>query len=254
MNVLAFSIKTIPDVDGGKRIYSLDGLDDESVSKALFHIRKQQTGNDELALYLQRIVSISIVYRGIGKNMNNQTIVKSLGEEDTTEEELLSLFFTEIKDRAPVLISWDGVGFDLPLIQYRSLKNNVSAPEFWEKISNSGFIDDQEGYGDLKRMLSGFDASLNAPLNHIALLLGVPNFDDLDTAQVWKAFLDGNIKNIRDYSELNALKIYLIYLRSQLIQGEITNDQLLEEYALLKASLRDSGEEHLQRFSESWKQ
>ncbi|HET8552607.1 MAG TPA: 3'-5' exonuclease, partial [Gammaproteobacteria bacterium] len=37
MNVLAFDIETVPDVDSGRRLYGLDGLDDADVARAMFH-------------------------------------------------------------------------------------------------------------------------------------------------------------------------------------------------------------------------
>ena len=63
MNVLVFDIETIPDLEGGRRIYDLDGLDDKDTASALFNIRRQETGNEFLRLHLQRIVAISVVLR-----------------------------------------------------------------------------------------------------------------------------------------------------------------------------------------------
>lgn len=252
MNVLVFSIKTIPDIDGGKQIYSLQGLDDKSTSKALFHLRKQQTGSDELPLYLQRIASISIVYRGMGDDMDNEISVRSLGDDNSTEAELLSLFFNEIKERSPHLVSWNGLGFDWALIHYRALKNKVSAPDYWDKINNT--FNDDEFHADLQGMLSGYNESFDAPLNHIALMLGFPGNDELDTAQVWKKYLKGDIQAIRNDSEINAMNNYLVYLRVLLMQGEISEEKLTEEFTLLRDTLNQSEEAHLQAFSRLWNQ
>ena len=36
MNTLVFDIETVPDVELGRRLYDLEGLDDAAVAKAMF--------------------------------------------------------------------------------------------------------------------------------------------------------------------------------------------------------------------------
>ena len=48
------------------------------------------------------------------------------------------------------------------------------------------------------------------------------------------------------------LNTYLVYLRFQLMRGELNNDELEQEYTLLREILGSSGKEHLQQFSKSW--
>ena len=101
MNVLVFDIETIPDIDGGQKIYDLQGLDDSSTAKAMFHLRQQKTGRDFLPLHLQKIAAISVVYRGMADNMGQEVSVRSLGDGNSTEADLLKLFFEEIDQRTP---------------------------------------------------------------------------------------------------------------------------------------------------------
>ena len=261
MNVLVFNIETVPDIEGGQRINNLHGLDDKSTAKALFHLRKQQSGSSELPLYLQKIASISVVYRGMGDDMGHEVSVRSLGNEESTEAELLALFFNEIEQRTPTLISWNGSSFDLPVIHYRALKNNVSAASYWEKGNkNNAFRDDNylsrfhDRHTDLMDVLSSYNESLGAPLNDIALMLGFPGKKAMDTPQIWKEYLQGNITIIRKYGELGVLNNYLVYLRFQLIRGEITEQELTQEFGLLRNKLNQSDSTHLQEFSAAWKQ
>ena len=48
MNTLVFDIETVPDVALGRRLYGLDGLADEQVAKAMFALRRQETGGEFL--------------------------------------------------------------------------------------------------------------------------------------------------------------------------------------------------------------
>ena len=261
MNILVFNIETIPDIEGGQLINNLQGLDDKSTAKALLHLRQQQTGSRELPLYLQRIASISVVYRGMGDDMDHEVSVQSLGDENSTEAELLSLFFEKIEKRTPTLVSWNGSSFDLPVIHYRSLKNKVSASTYWEKgNSNNAFRDDNYlsryhgRHTDLMDVLSSYNESAGAPLNDIALMLGFPGKKDMDSAQVWEEFMQGNISTIRNYGEIGVLSNYLIYLRFLLIRGEINEQELSKEFTLLREKLDESEQVHLQEFSQAWKQ
>ena len=44
MHCFAFDIETVPDTELGRRLFDLDGLDEEDVAKAMFALRKQHTG------------------------------------------------------------------------------------------------------------------------------------------------------------------------------------------------------------------
>lgn len=260
MNVLVFNIETIPDIDGGQSIYNLQGLDDDSTSKAMFHLRKQKTGSRKLPLYLQRIAAISVVYRGMGEDMGREVSVRSLGNENSTEAELLALFFDELEKRTPTLISWNGTGFDLPVIHYRSLKNKVAAPSYWDNNNNSFKHDSSHNYlnryydrhTDLMEVFSNYNESVGAPLNDIALMLGFPGKQEMDDFQLWDQFQQGNTATIRQYSETGVLNNYLIYLRFQLIRGEINEEELTQEYKRLSDALVQSDQQHLKDFNQAW--
>ncbi len=262
MNVLVFDIETIPDIEGGQRVFDLNGLDDKSTAKAMTHLQQQKTGSDFLPLYLHKIIAISVVYRGMGDDMENAVTVRSLGDKSSTEAELLELFFEEIKERTPTLVSWNGTGFDLPVIHYRSLKNGISAPDYWEKGSNrndnEAFRNDNyltrhhERHTDLKDVLASYNDDAKAPLDHIATLLGFPGKYGIDGSMVWDEYQSGNIEGIRNYCETDVLNTYLVYLQYQLMRGEIDKEELEEESSLLRSILDNSDKEHLGNFSKMW--
>jgi len=263
MSVLVFDIETIPDIEGGQKIYDLEGLDDKSTAKAMYHLRQQQTGHDSLPLHLHKIVAISVVYRGMGDNMDHEVLVRSLGDEQSTEAELLTAFFAEIQQRTPTLVSWNGSGFDLPVIHYRSLKNSISAPTYWDQGNiNDEFRHDNylnrhhQRHTDLKDVLASYNHNATASLNDIALLLGFPGKTGMDgsfTAKgsVWQEYQAGNLKSIRDYCETDVLNTYLIYLRYQLMRGELKTEALEQEFLLLRDYLKQ-GDTHLTQFLKTW--
>ena len=126
-NVLAFDIETVPDVDFGRRLHGLETLTDKQVGYVMHTRQREQTGNEFLSLEQQRIVAISIAMRS-----RDGFKVWSLGEPDAPEEELVRRFFDGIERLAPTLVSWNGAGFDLPVLHYRALRHKVQAHRYWE--------------------------------------------------------------------------------------------------------------------------
>jgi 3'-5' exonuclease len=90
-------------------------------------LRLDKTGSDFLPLYLQRIVAISCVIRRTTKEGLPQIKVGSLGNPDDSEKVLIQAFFDLIEKYTPQLVSWNGSGFDLPVLHYRALINQVHA-------------------------------------------------------------------------------------------------------------------------------
>ena len=128
MNLLVFDIETVPDLAGGRRLFGLDGLSDKDVANVMFNRRRQETGGSEfLRLHLQQVVAISVVLRH-----GEQLKVWSLGEPDAPEADLIRRFFDGLDRYTPTLVSWNGSGFDLPVLHYRALLHRISAPRYWE--------------------------------------------------------------------------------------------------------------------------
>ena len=63
MRCLSFDIETVPATSLGEKLLGLEGISDEDIAKAMQFQRMQETGNDFLPLYQQRIVAISVTLR-----------------------------------------------------------------------------------------------------------------------------------------------------------------------------------------------
>ena len=131
MNIFVFDIETIPDIDGCRRLYDLHGLSDDDVAKAVIHKRRQQANTEFLRHHLHRVVAISAVLR-----TRDQFKVWSLGDLESSEQDLLERFYSGIERYTPRLVSWNGGGFDLPVIHYRSLLYPIDAGHYWENGQN----------------------------------------------------------------------------------------------------------------------
>ena len=254
MNCLVFDIETVPDVALGRRLYGLEGLSDEAVAKAMFALRRQDSGGEFLSHEQHRVVAISCVLRRA-----DTLKVWSLGDEQAPEHELIERFFDGIERFSPELVSWNGSGFDLPVLTYRALAAGVQAGRYWE----TGESDPAFRYNnylsrfhwrhlDLMDVLSGFQGRGRVSLENIAQLLGFPGKLGFSGAQVWDAYQAGNITGIRRYCETDALNTYLVYLRFELLRGRLTRAAHEGELERVRALLRAGEEPHFAQFLQAW--
>jgi hypothetical protein len=253
-NIFVFDIETIPDVDSGRRIYDLGELGDEDAAKAMFNLRQQQTGGEFLPLHLHRICAISVVLRHA-----DRVRVWSLGEPDADEAELVRRFFDGIDKFAPTLVSWNGGGFDLPVLHYRALLHGVAAPRYWDTGGedrdfkwNNYLSRYHERHIDLMDVLAAYQPRATAKLDEVATMLGFPGKMGMSGAKVWDAFLGGDIQGIRNYCETDVLNTYLVYLRFELIRGHLTPLVHDKELKLLRDTLAEEDKAHLREFVENW--
>ncbi len=240
MTRLVFDIETVPDVELGRRVLGIEGLSDAAVAKAMYTVRRQQSGSDFLPLEQHRVVAISCVLRG-----REQLQVWSLGDEQSSEAELIARFFEGIEKYTPDLVSWNGSGFDLPVLHYRALKAGVKAPRYWETgEEDTGFRYNNYlsryhwRHLDLMDVLASFQVRARASLQDVALLLGLPGKLGFSGAQVWDAVQAGQLGAVRNYCETDVLNTYLVLLRFELFRGRLDQDAYRQELERLRAWLQ----------------
>lgn len=253
--VLAFDIETIPDCAGIRRLYELPAdLPDAEVAEIAFQKRRTQTGSDFLPPQLHRVVVISCVLRE-GDGLK----VFSLGEPEATEKEAIQRFHDGIEKYVPQLTSWNGGGFDLPVLNYRGLIHGVTAAKFWDQGEDdrdfrfNNYVSRYHArHLDLMDVLAMYQPRNNAPLDDVAQLVGLPGKIGVGGAQVWPAYQAGKLAEIRDYCEADTANTYLLYLRFQLLRGVLTADQYKKECALLRTALEKLKGAHWREFLSRW--
>jgi len=254
MHCFAFDIETVPDVEFGRRMWDFAGLSDEDVGTAMAFMRQQATGSEFLPLHQQRVVAISVALRS-GKDFR----IWTLGDRDSDEAELVRRFFDGIERYSPELVSWNGSGFDLPVLHYRALRHGIQAPRYWE----TGDHDRDFRYKnylsrfhwrhlDLMDVLAGFQMRGRASLDQTAVLLGFPGKLGMSGDQVWGRWLDGGIDDIRNYCETDVLNTYLVYLRFEFMRGNLDATALEREFQVVRDTLRELDQPHLNEFATAW--
>jgi predicted PolB exonuclease-like 3'-5' exonuclease len=226
--VLVFDVETVPDTEGLRKLHDLDPqLAAGDICDMALQLRRQAVGHDFLPLHLQKVVAISCALRD-----KNDFRVWSLGSPTDSEAELIRRFFDGIDKYTPQLVSWNGGGFDLPVLHYRSLIYGLQCCRYWEMGD-----DDREfkwnnylsryhmRHLDLMDVLALYQPRANVPLDELARLMGFPGKLGMDGSRVWSAFQKGEIEAIRNYCETDVVNTYLVFLRFQLMRGVFTAER-----------------------------
>ena len=253
--VLVFDIETVPDIAGLRKIHGLDAtVGDDQVAAMAFQRRRQTTGNDFLQLHLHRVVAISCALRD-----RDNFRVWSLGDIKDGERELIQRFFDGIEKYTPQIVSWNGGGFDLPVLHYRGMLHGVHAARYWDQGDDdrefkwNNYISRYHArHLDLMDLLAMYQPRAAAPLDEIAQLFGFPGKIGIGGAHVWQAWQDGKLMQIRNYCEADVANTYLVYLRFQLMRGAFSSDKDQQEIALVRNTLEKLPDAHWREFLQFW--
>lgn len=253
--VLVFDIETIPDIEGIRKIFGIGAEATEAqVAEIAFQKRRQTHNTEFLPLHLHRVVAISCALRD-----RDSFKIWSLGAPEDSEATLIRRFFEGIEKFTPQIVSWNGTGFDLPVLHYRSLVHGIQAPKYWD------FGDDDKEFRwnnyinryhyrhlDLMDVLSLFQPRACVPLDEISQLIGCPGKLGMDGSKVWDAYQAGELVAIRDYCDTDVANTYLVYLRFQMLRGLIDTAGYAAECAMVRARVSDSQEPHWKAFLDRW--
>lgn len=214
---------------------------DEQVFATWAQERKDKGQSDFMPLHLQRILVISCVFR----NAEGLRVHSFVDRDGASEGKVIQTFFNTIEKHVPQLVSWNGGGFDLPVLNYRGLKHGVVADKYWDlgdddrEFKWNNYISRYHmRHLDLMDLLAMYQPKNNAPLDAMAKLCGFPGKLGMSGAEVYPAWLRGEVETIRQYCETDVLNTYLLYCRYQTMRGGFTPDEYAAEMAFVRAHLQ----------------
>ncbi len=253
--VLVFDIETIPDVAGLRRLRAdWSALPDAEVAERAYAERRERTGGDFLPLHLHRVVAISCVLRS-----DAGLRVGSIGSLQDGEAFLIQAFFGMIDRHTPQLVSWNGGGFDLPVLHYRGLLSGASSARYWELGDDDREFRYNNYIGryhtrhlDLMDLLALYQLRATVPLDDLARIAGYPGKLGMDGAHVWAAYQAGRLEEIRNYCETDVVNTYLLFNRFQKMRGVLNADQHRAEEALVRETLAANPAPHWQAYLNAW--
>ncbi len=132
--------------------------------------------------------------------------------------------------RQPTLVSFNGRTFDMPLMELAAFRFGVSIPK-WFNIQGKSFEQPRNRFNvaahfDLHDMLTNHGASrFTGGLNLAANLLGKPGKMDVQGYMVQDLYDDGKLEQINDYCRCDVLDTYFVFLRANVMLGNLTIEQ-----------------------------
>lgn len=196
-------------------------LDIETVpDRALFAPPEPTPGNErERAfppLYACQPVVIGVMW------LDEQLRLKRVGTigEGKDEPGMLADFAEFMDSRMPHLVTWNGRGFDLPVLILRSLRHGLSWPWYYQERDYRSRYSEQ-GHLDLADLLAGHGAARMTSLDGAARLIGLPGKDGMDGSQVEGLYHTGQIEALRRYCLHDVTQTAFLFLRWRLLRGEL---------------------------------
>jgi len=262
-DVIVFDIETVVDADAARRILRLPDLTDAEAREGLtdYFLEKTEGRNDFPRQPFHQVVAISYghLIREPGEE-GSELVMRQLasgGEKKSSEFEILEGFFQLIEKRAPQLVSFNGRGFDIPVLKYRAMAHGISSPRWFtqgDKWNNYDTRYSKEYHCDLLEVLSDFGASARCSMDEVAAVFNVPG--KLETAgdNVREMFEAGQIDAIRDYCETDVLSTMLIFLRHQLFAGALSEGAYARAIHGVRNYLEAESESrpHLDEYLKAW--
>ncbi len=253
--LVVFDIEAVPDFGAARRLLAQpDDAPDADIRRMLGE-RYSRDGEDPATAFLKvpiyRIVAIAALYAkredGGGPWTVTQIGSRSVGEK--TEAELLLGFVKSLpvdgRGTGPILVTFGGNGFDLPLLRYRAFAHGVPVPalhagghrNYWHRFGSDHI--------DLCDVLSGYGGSTKPSLAEMTALANIPaKIGGIDGSQV-EAFVEaGRLAEVAAYCLTDVLATYCVFLRFEMVRGDLRPAHFEASMESLKAII--------QRHLEQW--
>ena len=257
--VLVFDIETVPDIAGLRLLRGADA----SLSDAEVHAQEcaERTGSGRsefLPHHLQRVLVVSCVYRS-SEGLRVHSFVDREPGGRSEEARVIQQFYSTVEKKVPQLVSWNGGGFDLPVLHYRGLRHGVVANKYWDLGEDDREFKWNNYIGryhmrhlDLMDLLAMYQPRASAPLDAMARLCGFPGKLGMDGSAVHGAYLAGRIEEIRRYCETDVMNTYLLYVRFRHLRGEFAAGDYEQEIAFARERIAATGAPHWRQFLDAW--
>lgn len=230
---VTLDLETVPD-EG--LVAAVDGRSGAPYPEQLQRVvadRRARTGgrSDFLPLPYHRPVAACLLEAVEDGGLLAVTDVEAWTDRKAAEAAFLDRLWSRL-DGATV-VTFHGRGFDLPVLELRSLKLGVPAPRWFAGARQPGAA----GHLDVKELLAAPGGSGAAPLDLYAKLVGLPGKEDVAGADVGALYEAGALDRIAAYCMTDVVQTFLLLLRHRLLDGSLTPDGYAESAELARERL-----------------
>jgi predicted PolB exonuclease-like 3'-5' exonuclease len=222
---LVFDTESVPDGHLLNKIKYPDAnlSAEEAIRRAQDEAREQSPGgSDFLPVTFQTPVAVCVLR--VGTDFGLQAVA-CLDAPQYRTQEIVRQFWRGVGhyNRAR-LVTFNGRGFDLPLMELAAFDHGCSARDYFQSSRNRF----HGNHIDLLEFLSNYGAfRLVGGLNLMAQRGPGPRGAgkmDVSGDQVYRLHCEGRLREINDYCLFDTLDTYFVFLRTRVMIGEITLD------------------------------
>jgi predicted PolB exonuclease-like 3'-5' exonuclease len=217
---VTLDLETVPDE---ALVAAVDGRPGRPYPEQLQRVladRRARTGgrSDFLPLPYHRPVAACLLEAVEDGGLLSVTDVEAWTDRKGAEAAFLDRLWSRL-DGATV-VTFHGRGFDLPVLELRSLKLGVPAPRWFAGPRRPGSTD----HLDVKELLAAPGSSGAAPLDLYAKLVGLPGKEDVAGEDVGALYAAGALDRIAAYCMTDVVQTFLLLLRHRLLEGSLSPD------------------------------
>ena len=215
-------------------------LDIETIpDRELFTPPEQPTGVERPfpPLYACRPVVIGVMW--IGADLG----VKRIGTfgEGKDEAAMMADFADFMGKWRPQVVTWNGRGFDLPVLALRALRFGLDF-RWYYRGEGYRYRFTEEGHLDLADVISDHGAARMTSLDGAARTIGLPGKQDgVDGSQVEGLFHAGQLDALRRYCLSDVVQTAFLFLRYRLVSGDLDRDGYRHAASAMLATLETDG-------------
>lgn len=221
---LVFDIESVPDARLIKKVKfpEEDITEGDAVRKFQQELMEGSGGvSDFIPVTFQYPISVCIAK--VAEDFTLLDLV-SLDRPAFRTAEIVRLFWHGVENlyNHSSLVTFNGRGFDLPLMELMAYRYGFQAKRhFKDKWAGRNRFSTK--HIDLQDYLSNYNAiRMNGGLNLLAKVLGKPGKMSTKGDQVYEMFLEGKVQEINNYCIHDVLDTYFVFLRTRVLQGDIT--------------------------------
>jgi hypothetical protein len=209
MRFVALAVAFVPDLVTARRGGGLDGLDDASIAKILFHQAQQSGGEQGLRWDQVSTATISLL-----RHDPANTEVTGLSTAGTPENVMLDQLCDRLAGSHSAVM-WDPHGRDLAALRYRSTCLNSPQSLLWRA----------DGVTELAALYGG--PMIERPtLDDLARGMGLPVPSAEPGGEPLDAWLSGDPRPLLAATRRAAVNLYVLALRAFHVSGALTHAEM----------------------------
>ena len=225
MSLLVFDIETRVDkaLLRATQFAGLEISDDEAYERMRDRLRYESDGRSDFFPVTYHVpISVALVSAGDDYGLSG---VEVLGADRLGEDGVAREFWRRLEAFEGTLVSFNGRGFDLPVLELQALRHGCALPKYFGNERN-GLRQRFGRHVDLYDWLSNSGVvRLRGGLDLIAKLVGLPGKSGVAGGDVQRMWERGRWEDIHRYCADDALQTYFVLLRVEQLRGRLAADQ-----------------------------